>query len=245
MNLKELYPNPHGEMCPWYDATEKFGAPNIKWCEETLCQWVSEPANTWSNLVFIVLAIIMWRQAKNHPNKAYQWFPIAMFVMGGFSFIYHMSNFYLTQILDFIGMYVFVFWIAIYNMVRLGWIKSSKMAITLLTLTVFWTVVLHIMYLTNIKFQMIVAIASVFIGITEAILYKQNKRPQSYKFFGLGVLFIVLAQSASLADLNRLEFICDPHNHFFQGHALWHVLSAFGTYFAFIYYQQFTFKEQA
>ena len=38
--------NPHGVGCPWHSITETWGAPNVKWCEETLCQWISEPANT-------------------------------------------------------------------------------------------------------------------------------------------------------------------------------------------------------
>ena len=34
-----------------------FGAPDIKYCEETLCQIISEPSNTWSNLALVFAGV--------------------------------------------------------------------------------------------------------------------------------------------------------------------------------------------
>ena len=82
-----------------------MGAPNIKWCEETLCQWVSEPANTWSNLgyLFVALGLFSWAHRSRH-HRIHQSFSAVVFSMGLISFVYHLSNFYGTQVLDFIGM---------------------------------------------------------------------------------------------------------------------------------------------
>lgn len=39
---------------------------------------------------------------------------------------------------------------------------------------------------------------------------------------------MAVAQAASLLDLARVS--CDPGNHFFQGHAVWHLGSALALY---------------
>ena len=48
MNIPQL-PVDH----PWYKLSS-VALPNVKWCEETLHGWVTEPANTWSNIPFIL-----------------------------------------------------------------------------------------------------------------------------------------------------------------------------------------------
>jgi hypothetical protein len=89
------YPNPHAPSCPWYPVTEKVGAPNIKWCEETLCQWVSEPANTWSNLGYMIVAvIIMYLVNKNNQDSKLKQLGPIIFFMGAMSFFYNQNNFY-------------------------------------------------------------------------------------------------------------------------------------------------------
>ncbi|MBS1150037.1 MAG: hypothetical protein H6Q89_1735, partial [Myxococcaceae bacterium] len=40
------YPNLLNPECPWVPLRQWGGLPNVKWCEETLCQWVAEPTNT-------------------------------------------------------------------------------------------------------------------------------------------------------------------------------------------------------
>ena len=42
--------------------------------------------------------------------------------------------------------------------------------------------------------------------------------------------FMALATACSIADVTRLW--CDPDNHWLQGHAAWHLLSALSLLFA-------------
>jgi len=158
------YQNPHAPSCPWYDITEKTGAPNIKWCEETLCQWVSEPANTWSNLGYLIVGIFVTYIAftKRHNSQLKQFGPI-IFFMGAMSFFYHQSNFYLSQILDFIGMFFFVGWAIGMNLIRVGKLKPKNLFNFNLALAIFFTISMHVMYLTEIKFQVIVLISAFII----------------------------------------------------------------------------------
>src|SRR5690606_21100289 len=154
------YTNPHGPGCPWHSITEKTGAPNIKWCEETLCQWISEPANTWSNLGYLIIgAIILYLSLKHKHNSNMKQFGPIIFFMGAMSYFYHQSNFYGSQILDFVGMFFFVGWAIGMNLIRLGKLKYNKLWLFNLGLAIFYTVAMHVMYLTNIKFQGIVLIS--------------------------------------------------------------------------------------
>ena len=92
------YPNPHGQSCPWFPQAESWGGPNVKWCEETLCHWISEPALTWSNLSYILVAIVItYLSFKNKDDIKLKQFGPIIFFMGAMSFFYHLSNFYGSQ----------------------------------------------------------------------------------------------------------------------------------------------------
>lgn len=219
------YQNPHAPGCPWYDITVKQGAPNIKWCEETLCHWVSEPANTWSNIGYLVAGIyILYLAIKNRHNFNLKIFGPIIFFMGAMSFFYHQSNFYGSQILDFIGMFLFVAWAIGMNLIRLGKMKNEFLIPFILGYSLLSTAVLHWMYLTNIKFQMLVLISGIIILITE--LLSQRKHKTHMKWFWSTIFILIIAFGFSLSDGQRLW--CTPENHgwFSQGHALWHWTAA-------------------
>ncbi|MBK6740332.1 MAG: ceramidase domain-containing protein [Haliea sp.] len=78
--------------------------------ETTVCSWISEPANTWSNALYLVFAFVIYVQCRKSPHLELRWMGPAMFFMGLFSLVYHASNNYVTQVFDFIGMYLLVFW---------------------------------------------------------------------------------------------------------------------------------------
>lgn len=236
------YVNPHGHSCPWYPAAELLGAPNVKWCEETLCHWVSEPANTWSNVLYLLVAFYIWWSANKTKQKELIWLGPAMFIMGTFSLVYHMSNNYLTQIFDFIGMYAFVFWLIVLNFRRLEWVSREKQIHLMVGLSTACTILIHLMYITHTRFQMIIALAVVVILITEYLCFKKSEKKIKYKMLTTGFVLILIAQAFSLMDLARVELICDPQNHWFQGHAAWHIIGAIGLTFAYKHWEQFKFS---
>ncbi len=231
-----LYPNPHGKMCYWYDAAEKYGAPNIKWCEETLCQVVSEPANTWSNIGYILAAFVIYLWAKKTKHTELKWLAPAMFLMGACSLYYHLSNFYISQILDFVGMYLFVFWLLVLNLRKAKLITRKMQVPAHIIISLLATLTLHYMYLNHIKFQMIIAIGVLTILICEFLAYKRSSVKRHYKYFFTGIILVGLAQLASQLDLQRIW--CDPSNHVLQGHALWHLLAAIGLTISYKHWAQ-------
>lgn len=231
------YPNPHPPNCPWHAGAELLGAPNIKWCEATLCGWVSEPANTWSNGLYLLVGFVVYLQCRRAPHAELRWMGPAMLVMGLLSGAYHASNNYLSQVLDFVGMYLLVFWFLVINLRRNGWIAASS------RMPVFWGLVLagagavHLMYLRHWPFQWLIALAAVTIAVTEFTARRHSSAERvPVRHVVTSLVLLAVAQAASLADLARLA--CDPDNHFVQGHALWHLVSALALYFACQHYRQ-------
>lgn len=223
------YPNPHGASCPWYDITEKFGAPNIKWCEETLCQWISEPANTWSNMLYIIIAVHLFFKWNKHTFLPLRYAPVTIFIIGFASICYHISNFYPSQILDYIGMFFCLFNILLMNIHRLKKLTQMQFLISYIALITISTLLLHIAYLNYIPVQSITFIIAVFILVTEFYCYKKNHDTKNYKNYFIGQAFLILAVISLTIDGNRIW--CDPTNHWIQGHALWHIFGAITMYF--------------
>ncbi len=231
------YINPHGSTCPWYEITEKTGAPNIKWCEETLCQWISEPANTWSNLGFIIIGLfILYISIKNKHNFQLKQFGPIVFFMGAMSFFYHLSNFYLSQILDFVGMYFFVGWAIGMNLVRLEKLSKKMLLWFNLVLAISLTVLMHAMYVLGVHFQVLILIFAFFILATEFLVRK--KVAVSYKWLYISLGLLGMALSFSIIDGKRIWCDSTAHGWFSHGHALWHWLGSIAMYPIYLHYAQ-------
>jgi len=230
------YPNPHPPACPWHASAELLGAPNIKWCETTLCNWISEPANTWSNLLYLIFAVVILLQCRRSVHVELRRMGPFMLLMGMLSAAYHASNNYLSQLLDFAGMYLLVFWFLVINLRRNGWIPARAQQPVHAGLVVLGLVLVHLMYLLHWPFQWLIALASAGIVVTEFSARRHPAERVPLGVFGASLLTMGIAQAASLADLSRA--LCDPDNHFVQGHAVWHLVSALALYLSCQHYRK-------
>ncbi|MDH4468454.1 MAG: ceramidase domain-containing protein [Bacteriovoracaceae bacterium] len=234
--MSSFYPNPHAPSCPWYQAAETFGAPNLKWCEETLCTWISEPANAWSNIAYILVALYFIYRYRNHNSRILKALPVMNLLMGLFSFAYHASNFYISQIFDFVGMYLEILLLIAINFTRLGWIVEKNLIKFTLSGTLILTLFLHLLYLNDLNFQFLILVLALLMIGSEIILMRTPLRAPKMKHFFAGVGLSVFAISFSIIDHKRIY--CDPTNHFIQGHALWHIAAAIMFIFLFKHYEQ-------
>jgi len=231
------YVNPHPPGCYWYDAAEKFGAPNIKWCEETLCHVITEPANTWSNLAYIIIAIIMFFITRKMKSKSLRFAPYAMFLMGAGSFYFHMSNFYVSQVIDFVGMFIFVHWLVAINLIRAKKFNLKKVSLLYIGFMLVNCLVMHLLYLNTTNFQFLIVIAVVLVLYSEYLARKNGSLPSTSKFLKAGFVGVLIAETFSLLDMSRI--MCNPENHVIQGHAIWHLISSIALFLAFLYFTQF------
>ncbi len=232
----KFYKNPHEIGCYWYDAVQKYGAPNLKWCEQSVCAVVSEPANTFSNIAYFVAAFIIYHWTKESKTE-FKYASIAMILMGSGSFYYHMSNFYISQVLDFVGMFLFVFWLLCLSLIRLKFFKFKSAVFFYLLLIIVSILLMHVMYIYHVPFQSLIVLAVLSILSIEIKLYLQAKRKYSLKYLITGFLIIGFGELFSILDLTKT--VCTPDNHVVQGHAFWHILSAIGLVVAFKHWLSF------
>ena len=226
--MSPAYPNPHPPSCPWHASAELLGAPNIKWCETTLCSWISEPANTWSNAMYLVMALLIHFQCRRSPHGELRSMAPVMALMGLLSGVYHASNNYLTQVFDFLGMFLLTFWLLAINLRRNGWLAPRHQVLAYAALVIVGLMAVHLMYLQGLPFQLLIALATLVIITTEFTARRRAVERVPMQYFLAGLALMALAQAASLADVSRA--LCDPDNHFVQGHAVWHMVSALALY---------------
>ncbi|MCO4794138.1 MAG: ceramidase domain-containing protein [Bacteriovoracaceae bacterium] len=224
--------------CPWYNIS-KMAPPNVKWCEASMCSIITEPANTWSNLAYLILTIWVWRQTKNMEDKTLKSFVPAFFLMGLFSFVYHASYNFFTQWFDFLGMFLMIGLFAALNLRRMGKLKQTGIWPFYFAFNALFGALTIIFYLTYVPIQSIVLIQALFLIFSELRL-RSLEKGTNYKYFYISIVFIASAATFSVLDVTRT--MCDPHNHFFQGHATWHLLSAISVAFAFKFYSQFNYE---
>jgi hypothetical protein len=229
-----------GESCPWYEVA-KYAPTNVKWCEAPTCGIISEPANTWSNIVYFVLAYWIYKRVKKYhqDEKLFMYFVPAIAFMGAFSFIYHASYNFFTQWFDFLGMFMMTGLFISLNFNRLNILKKKNILRFYIGSTLLFGLLTVIFYVTYIPLQSLVAVQALFLVGSE-IGNRKKISFEEYKPFLISVGLILIAVTFSVLDVTRT--MCDPHNHYFQGHAIWHCFSALSLGFAFKFYSQFKYE---
>ena len=224
--------NPHPKGCPWHIYAEIFGAPEVKYCEETLCQVISEPANTWSNIPMILVGFFAYFFSRRSKNPWFGSLSLSAIAMALMSFIYHMSNNYLTQIIDNLGMYLFVGLIMILNLLKLGWITKSQVGLVYFLGCSLFCGLIYLGHVTGAPFQLLNVVLFPLMYIEFRTL---PNRVWAKKRVMASALFFLIALSFQVLELNG--FYCDSENHYFQLHMLWHLFNAgaIGSYLYFCY----------
>jgi Ceramidase len=215
------------EHCPWHKGQIEYGTPNVDWCEPTVCGWINEPANTWSNLLFLLVGIWLWRKIKNESVRS---FGLMVFIMGTLSAIYHATNNLLTQYFDFVGMALMMSFLLAFVVRRiLSRVQNSFDQF-------FWfffslnLLMLIFLGLLKLPVQMLLLLNSVPILLAELYCIFVLKKTRKVYFFAASFVVLFIAQVFAQIDLKRIY--CDPNNLILHGHVAWHCLCAVAMYFA-------------
>jgi hypothetical protein len=204
-----------------------WGWANVDWCEATMMGYVTEPANTWSNLVYIFAGLFLFRRDKG-THRLVQLMPWALMMLGLLSGFYHATNAWITQLGDFVGMFMVASIPLLINLEKGGLKKAGSFStyFLVITLSTIMTIVGH---LAHLPIQGMIGLFFGMVLVSEMILMKTSPL-KSYKHLFLTLASFAVAISFSALDVSRT--MCDPHNHIIQGHALWHCFSALGVFFA-------------
>ncbi|MEE2674304.1 MAG: ceramidase domain-containing protein [Myxococcota bacterium] len=211
----------------------------MDWCEEELCSWVVNPADTWSNVAYLACGLLMIVQTRTERSDGLALFGPASILVGILSLVYHASYTYFFQFFDFVGMFIFCFAVITANALRLGWISPARRLHFYVAGVLVFSALVPVFNETPIPIQALVALLIATIlaqEVTVALRRTPSDPPTPRLFFFVALALLAGAGAASLADITRTW--CQPENHWIQGHAVWHVLSAASLYALFRFYRQ-------
>ncbi|MBL7714856.1 MAG: ceramidase domain-containing protein [Bdellovibrionales bacterium] len=227
-----LHPLPAG--CPWSD----WARPTLAFCEASLCSWITAPANTVSNLAFVIWGIWVYRDSKKNsaPGDFLRSVGPILMLIGLLSGFYHASYTWVGQVGDLGSMFLIAALFVAMNLKRLGWIRSDQV------LPVYWAttgvaLILLLIFPTLGIFEF--ALICIF-GITLEFGFLRKKQKPNYRYLTYALLTWAVAQTVWILDITRVW--CDPDRHWFQWHAVWHLGTATAGGLVYLFYRQFGAK---
>lgn len=227
------------EHCPWHQGQVHYGTPNVDWCEPTVCSWINEPANTWSNLPFLIVGFWLW---KKHSKSLVGSFGAVVFIMGFLSAVYHATNNLLTQYFDFFGMALMTSFLLAFILRRIlsahgkhPFVQSPYDQYFWFFLSVNLTILLFL-GLLKLPVQLMLLLNTIPILLAELYCFFILKITRKFYWFALSFVTLVIAQIFAQIDLKRIY--CDPNNLIVHGHVAWHCLCAVAMGLAALYMKE-------
>ncbi len=216
--------------CPW-DSLEPV---QLDFCERSLCAWIKQPGNTWSNLAYIFVGLIIYYRFRSKQNSHLVWIAAVAFITGIGSVFLHMSGSYIGGCADYLGMFLGTGLLTGYNTKR--WLKCSFS--TMYGLFIATTILLMVLlYLFPEENRYLYGLGMPCCLIELRLIFRDYKwidyRPYlwGWALVGIATLFWWL-------DVTK-QF-CNPDNHFISGHGIWHVLTAISFIPLYNFYSQFS-----
>ncbi|MCK5832748.1 ceramidase domain-containing protein [bacterium] len=220
---------PSNEICPW----SKFNPATFSFWEERLCAWVSEPANTWSNLAYISVGIsllLYYSKIRWSPVKFFAWICILVGITSG---LYHASCTFMFQCADLGSMFLVVTLMLTLNLRRIGLIKPREVYFF------FWgSFITSLAVLLKYNFAGRI-IFIILLTLSLAIEGYQYITKSDYKIKPLITAIVIFAVSFVFWQLDLKGLMARHDNHVFQGHALWHIVNSLSFIFLYKFYDQF------
>lgn len=215
--------------CPW-DAYPRDPFPT---CEKSVCSWIQEPANTWSNLVFLGVALYLLGRhfklwSKGAPSIHPLDFAIALCTLfiGACSFGAHATLTEFFGFLDFASIFSIFSLLTALNWKRLHW-PGSASSLWGLAIAVFTTSIVALKIFGYFR----VGIFSVFIAfilVSEARIccLKNSSDLKNERTLAQKKILGCFTAGAICLGMDNSVRLCSPENHVFQFHSLWHLFMA-------------------
>ncbi len=219
----------------------------VEFCETPKPGLIKEPANTWSNLGFIIGGIYAaWLLAsgkfKSNNNSLTRklfyslFYPCMVVFLGPGSMLKHATQTPIGGFFDMLSMYMIASFISAYAMQRLFRLSYTQFA-TIYSFELLCCICAHFTtcrivfdFFGNTAFSFFLGL-----GILFEVLNIYVRKP-SVQIKWVGFSLASLLVSIIVWDLSRTgTSFCDPDS-LFQGHAVWHLGTALAAFFLFRYY---------
>ena len=220
--------------CPWGALVSR----PAEFCEASLCAWIRQPANTWTNIGFVIAALAILRAARRDHCDHLRGLALIAMTTGLGSAFFHASETLVGRLFDYAGMYMGASYMLVVNMRR--WRLLSRRSMRLL----FWTTLAAPLLLMTIDDRyalLLYVITGTFCCLfVETLLYLRQRRSDRPTRYGwLGAYWCVFLIAFTVWWLDKAKLLCNPNNRWISGHGLWHLLDAVALYLVYLFYRQF------
>lgn len=215
--------------CPYYG----FATSLDMTCEEGLCSWIRQPANVASSFALFFPVYFILRDAYKNQLTHLRSIGVCTALLAFASVFAHATHLKLFGFADFTLQYLLVLILIWINLIRIKpHLPIQQWPFALCLWSVFAALQWNFPQTTLYIYGGLVFI----LFFTEFLAFNANPKIQYKNYFscacilGFGFIFFVMDYKA---------IICDPNNHWFQLHALWHIFSAVSIIFLALFYRQF------
>lgn len=208
-------------ICPW----SQYPPGNFPLCEEKLCEWIKQPLNTYTNIAFLIFATYLIYLFYKKQSAHGLGFALCAIFIGAASFMAHASGTKFFGVLDFAAIFTAFSLYAAKNMIYTKTVQTKNVLIVFLVFFIPATVILF-----SFTFLREIIFATFVIGllISENRILKAQGKP--FLTSSNKKLLTVFGIAVVCLGLDAGKIICDPQNHWFQMHAIWHICNAASIY---------------
>lgn len=194
------------------------------WCElPRLDSFPVEPANSWSNISFLLVAFLIFRNFDIRKLET-KMASISFIGLGLGSFFFHSTLSYVGQLFDVVGMYVLVSFFIYYLLNFWSSKNSQRRILEWVTLNIFMGVGIY--YFPSIRRFLFAFLILFLLFLTQKNISKNDPKKDFY-------LSIVLLVSGILCwTLDRNKVFCIP-DAWINLHCFWHFFVSFSGYYYF------------
>lgn len=220
--------------CPW----SGLKPPTIQFCEANLCSWIATPANTWSNLPYILIGFWLLRKGLIDKNYVSKIIGTVSIIVGMSSFAYHASFTFVGQFFDLSSLFFLAAILLVFNLRRLNTISLNNQFNVFLIISITSMIILLIFNKTG---KALFAVELISALLIELHISRKQNNGIVYKDLLIALSIFIMAFVIWILDVTKI--VCDPNNHFIQGHAIWHIMTSLCFPLLYRFYKQFEFNK--
>lgn len=205
-------------QCPWTE----FKPDPYPFCEDALCSWVREPANTWTNIGYLIVGLYLWRRRRE--DDLFLYFSFASLFLAFGSGLFHMTTAFWAKKLDVMAMFLLSSTSILLSLKKRFTLTPKQFFAFFILINLFSYPLIGRGQAGGIFFL----VQILFVVMHEIWVGKKIKQNQKNKL--LIKLVAVFVASFLLSQLDQKRILCDPQNHILTGHGIWHLGTAYCIY---------------
>lgn len=221
--------------------------PNACFNETVHPATVRQPVNAWSCLTFVLIGLIIAIQPRTNVQRSQKelqrpnlapgvrvLYGTIVVLIGLGSWFYHASLTFVGQAMDIQGMYLLITFAVLHSISRLRKVKTLAFILVYICFNV---VLLGVQITEPGARRYIFAALVVATLFCEYSIWRHQGLTANPRFLFAALIFLLVGFCIWALDITHRW---NSPNGFFQGHAVWHVLSALSAGCLYLHYQVYT-----